>query len=164
MRVYIHCVWFFSLQFITCNSVIWLFTVISLPDFLQFYLLWTCFVLVFTGTEFNVNEMRQTLTSGNWRPSRLSVRTTSVFTIHSITRLCSHISWILLPLLCWWHPTVSLARSAKLWLFSVSAPHWWNELLTNVRTAVSLSISCKRLSCMYVIVCTCMFVSQHLCT
>ena len=31
------------------------------------------------------------LQSANWCPSRLSIRTTSVFTIHWITRLCNHI-------------------------------------------------------------------------
>ena len=46
----------------------------------------------------------QTLISGNWCPSRLSIRAASVFTNHLITRLCSLIPWILLPLLCRWHP------------------------------------------------------------
>ena len=50
----------------------------------------------------------QTLLSGIWCPSWLSVRTVSVFTIHQITRLGKHIAWILLPLLCWQHPTVPL--------------------------------------------------------
>ena len=34
----------------------------------------------------------QTLLSGNWCPSRINIRMASVFTIHSITRLCSHIT------------------------------------------------------------------------
>ena len=34
----------------------------------------------------------QILLSGNWCPSRLSTRTTSVFTIHWISRLCNHIT------------------------------------------------------------------------
>ena len=37
------------------------------------------------------------------------------------------------------------ASSAQSPLFSVLAPQWWNELLTNVRTAESLSIYRKRL-------------------
>ena len=39
------------------------------------------------------------------------------------------------------------ACSAKSLLFSVLARQWWNELPTNVRTAESLSIFCKRLIC-----------------
>ena len=47
----------------------------------------------------------QTLLSGNWCPSKLSIRTTSVFTIQ-FTRLCNH-SWILLPLLMLMTPNSS---------------------------------------------------------
>ena len=43
----------------------------------------------------------QSLLSGNWCPSRHSIRTSSGFTIHLINRLCSHIIWILWPVLCW---------------------------------------------------------------
>ena len=50
----------------------------------------------------------QTLFCGHWCPSRLSTRTASVFTIHKITRLCSHITWILWPMLRWRHPAVPL--------------------------------------------------------
>ena len=32
--------------------------------------------------------------SGNWRLSRLSIRTAHVFTIHQVTRLCNHITWM----------------------------------------------------------------------
>ena len=41
----------------------------------------------------------QTLLSGNC-PTRLSIRITSVFTIDLITRISSHITCIILPLLC----------------------------------------------------------------
>ena len=37
------------------------------------------------------------------------------------------------------------ACSAKSQLFSVSAPQWWNKHPTNVRTAESLTIFCKRI-------------------
>ena len=36
----------------------------------------------------------QTLLSGNWCPSRVSIGTTSVFTMHKITRFCNHITTV----------------------------------------------------------------------
>ena len=61
----------------------------------------------------------QTLPSGNWCPSRLSIRTASVFTVHSITRLFNDITWIPLPLLCRGHPTVPVFSSILL-----QQPRW----------------------------------------
>ena len=41
------------------------------------------------------------------------------------------------------------AHSAKSWLFSVLAPQWWNQLLTNVRTAESVSVFQKILKTLF---------------
>ena len=83
-------------------------------------------------------DLVQTLLSGN---SRLSTRTTSVLTIHLITRLCNHITWIVLPLLCRGLPTVPLfPHPPILTLQSASWTVWQTSLLGQLRLTSSSTL------------------------
>ena len=56
--------------------------------------------------------------------SRLSTRTTSVYTVHEITKLCNDITWILLALLCRRHPTAPVFPPQRC---HNSSTQWWKE-------------------------------------